>query len=102
MDSSVAFESLFFSPKIILAYHNAGQKLPTEDYMKLLFPFSDSQKLSELLSECLEGKIRNSGNQGREFFKSLYGQVNGTEVEQIANIRNWLTLSGESQVENSS
>jgi len=88
VDSSVAFESLYFHPKIVLAYHTSSQEMPESEYTQYLRLFSDDFGLTKLLSEL------NAGNQletkdGREFFQKKYGVVGGNEVSRIASSRKW-------------
>lgn len=88
MDSSVAFESLYFKNKYVLAYKFPNQTVD-EEYLKLLNTFTSEDELIRLLMLLDEGKL--PPKDGTEFFKSKYGIVDGKEVERIAKIRKWDT-----------
>ncbi len=86
MDSSVAFESLYFVPKIVLAYHHPEEDLPDPEYNSYLNLFSNEEELNALLAVQLPAL---KPKDGRDFFKSKYGIVDGNEVERIEELRGW-------------
>lgn len=88
LDSSVAFESLYFPNKIVLAYKFPSQNILDSEYLQCLKTFSYEDELIQIMNDLDQGKTFSFKN-GIEFFKSKYGIVDGKEVERISTLRKW-------------
>mmetsp|Transcript_27904 Transcript_27904/g.39321 ORF Transcript_27904/g.39321 Transcript_27904/m.39321 type:complete len:1031 (-) Transcript_27904:63-3155(-) len=95
VDSSVTFESLYFWPKVVCAYHLPKQDLPEQNYLNFLNLFHDELSLTNLLTSIEQSedtflsRVNTAVPSGREYFKSHYGEPNGHEVEKIKQLRGW-------------
>ncbi|PRP81878.1 tubulin--tyrosine ligase-like protein 12 [Planoprotostelium fungivorum] len=91
LDSSVTFESLYFGKKPRLAYHHVEQDLGVHpnEYLDQLTLFSSPEELSSLLRRISSDVKSFTCKDGSNYFKSLYGVVDGDEVNRIAKLRNW-------------
>eukprot|EP00698_Gefionella_okellyi_P025009 TRINITY_DN9015_c0_g1_i3.p1 TRINITY_DN9015_c0_g1~~TRINITY_DN9015_c0_g1_i3.p1 ORF type:complete len:1211 (-),score=251.10 TRINITY_DN9015_c0_g1_i3:114-3746(-) len=90
VDSSVAFESLFFAApnKRTLAFlcpDYEGDSL----YLNHLNTFKTTAELDDSLQRCLRGDLPLDSDAAKAFFESKYGQVTGDEVARISALRNW-------------
>jgi len=86
LDSSVAFETLYFQNKVVLAFD--GKTRPYEEEYKANFHvFQNEEELKNLLCSHLLPKV--DPQKSAEFFQSKYGKVNGDEVEKIFSARGW-------------
>jgi len=83
LESSIAFETLFFPNKIVLAYDNRERNYETE-YKAQFYTFHHAEELENLLNATL---IPN--DDGITFFQSKYEMVDGNEVEKIFHARGW-------------
>eukprot|EP01114_Cavostelium_apophysatum_P018355 TRINITY_DN5668_c0_g1_i1.p1 TRINITY_DN5668_c0_g1~~TRINITY_DN5668_c0_g1_i1.p1 ORF type:complete len:565 (-),score=145.59 TRINITY_DN5668_c0_g1_i1:1152-2846(-) len=91
VDSSVAFESLYFSPKIILAYRRqTDDAFYDQEYFSYLRLFSDEKELTTMLHDFSKSNTAPPQNaDARKFFEKKYGVVDGNEVERIMQHFGW-------------
>ncbi len=91
LNSSVPFEALFFPPRPILTFLPRGLALDIcndVEYMSHFSTFSTSTELSALL----DGELK-PARDGRAFFASKYGVIDGHEAQRIASQRKWSAAS---------
>ncbi len=95
LDSSVAFEALYFAPNIsILAYdyrqsrhddvEEDEEKKEYHSYLKLF-------ETVEQLYLLLQAGTITTDSKGKQFFEKKYGIVNGKEMDKIADTRGWFS-----------
>jgi endonuclease/exonuclease/phosphatase family metal-dependent hydrolase len=87
LHSTVGFIAQYFSPRIIIAYHNdAYYEVPHRDerFLANLSIFDEINGLRRFLCEAIPEKKGNS-----DFFKELYGVVDGHEVDKFAKNMGW-------------
>jgi len=85
LHSTVPFVASYFSPKVIIAYHNDADYEAERDpkFLNLLSVFQQKEDLESLLTTLPQSKGDSS------FFHSLYGSVDGTEDLRFAALSNW-------------
>ena len=96
LHSSVGFMASYFSPRIILAYHNdTGYEVPDRDpkFLAGLSVFDDLAGLEKYLIHEPLPPAKGSP----DFFYQTYGHVDGNEVDRFAKLANW-PLKSEKQL----
>lgn len=83
LESSVAFETLYFSNKVVLAFDNKERPYEQE-YKDQFHVYHTPEELKKLLTSPLSPKVG-----GDSFFQSKYLKVDGTEVEKTFELRKW-------------
>ena len=88
MDSSAAFETTFFPNKTVLGYQHpkfaegSGNPLHSAEYLSLFHVFHTAAEFEGLLTST-----ELAARDGRAFFASVYGDVDGTEPRRIIDTR---------------
>ena len=88
-DSSIPFEALYFSPKTIFAFLSPNNNVYTPKdptYHDVIHVFKSTSELNALFTQASiqHGSLDRNG---MPFFASKYGNVDGKEVERVAEMR---------------
>ena len=91
--SSVPFEALYFPDTTIIAHINGATKQQDKEYLALLNLFTEGRDMESILyaavSDVSSTKVKTTGKEASDFFKSKYGSVDGNERARIAEARGW-------------
>lgn len=90
-NSSIPFETLYFSNKYIFVYETNEDYDESDDRGKYFYKFNNVEQLKNLIENYFNHQLDCKTNDSHKFFLEKYQEPNGNEIEQLVEIREWIT-----------
>jgi len=91
-NSSIPFETLYFDDKKFLFVDETSHDYDEQDDRGRFFhKFQTVEQLKELIDKYYQQELDCRTEDSHEFFLEKYNEPDGTEIEQLATVREWLT-----------
>lgn len=101
-NSSIPFETLYFQDnKFIFVYETAEESDEQDDRQKYFYKFHNAEQLEDLIEDYYKQQLECRTENSHDFFLEKYDEPNGKEIEQLAQVRQWITTDEQSNTEES-
>ena len=91
-NSSIPFETLYFDDKkFVFVYETSHDYDEQDDRGRFFHKFQTVEQLKELIDKYYQQELDCRTEDSHEFFLEKYNEPDGTEIEQLATVREWLT-----------
>jgi len=101
-NSSIPFETLYFQDnKYIFVYETANDYDEEDDRQKYFHKFHNVEQLKDLFEKYFNHQLECKTENSHDFFLEKYHEPNGNEIEQLAQIRQWIMTDEQDDTEES-
>ena len=93
-NSSIPFETLYFhDKKYVFVYETSDDYDEQDDRQTYFHKFQTVEQLKGLIEDYFHQQLTCKTENSHEFFLEKYDEPNGNEIEQLGNIRQWITAA---------